>query len=139
VRRARGAGFAAAFASARDAVRGALAHADLPFERIVAEVNPARQPRRAPLFDAVLKYLPPEPPATLGDLTVAPVAPGPEVAAPFDAMWRVAARGRGLQIRIEYRRGRFAPERIRGWLARYLELLARAADPTDPADAAEGA
>ena len=128
VRLDRGAGFAAAFASARDATRGALAHADLPFERIVAEANPARQARRNPLFDAVLNYLPPEAPASLGDIAVKSLAPCPEVAAPFDVMWRIAERGDGLQIRIEYRRGRFAPDRIRGWLERYLELLARAAD-----------
>jgi len=130
VRLDRRAGFAAAFASARAATHGALAHAELPFERIVAEANPARQSRRNPLFDVVLNYLPPEPPATLGDLAVAALAPGPEVAAPFDVMWRVAERGARLQIRVEYRRGRFAPARIRGWLARYLDLLADVADAT---------
>lgn len=128
VRLDRDAGFAAAFASARDTTRGALAHAELPFERIVAEANPARQARRNPLFDVVLNYLPPDPPATLGELAVEPLPPGPDVAAPFDVMWRVSERADGLQIRIEYRRDRFASERIRDWLARYLELLACAAD-----------
>lgn len=39
----------AALASARDATHGALAHAELPFERIVADLNPPRQPRRNPV------------------------------------------------------------------------------------------
>src|SRR5262249_53539367 len=30
----------------RDATRGALAHGDVPFDRIVADVNPVRNPRR---------------------------------------------------------------------------------------------
>lgn len=121
------AGFHAALASARDATRGALAHAELPFERIVADLNPPRQPRRNPIFDVALNYLPPAPTGTLGDLAVDALEPGPEVGAPFEVMWRVVELDSRLQIRVEYRRGRFAPERIRGWLDRYLDLLTRSA------------
>jgi hypothetical protein len=42
-------------------------------------------------------------------------------------MWRVVAHDHRLALRVEYRRGRFAEPRIRGWLERYLDLLARAA------------
>jgi non-ribosomal peptide synthetase component F len=121
------AGFDAALASARDATLGALAHAQLPFERVVADLRPPRQPRRNPIFDVVLNYLPPVPAGMLGDLTVDALEPGPVVSAPFDVMWRVVERGSSLQIRVEYRRGRFAPDRIRAWLDRYLDLLARGA------------
>lgn len=127
VRLGRSHGFAAAIASARGAVHGALAHAELPFERIVADANPPRQLRRNPLFDIALNYLPATATGPLGDLAVEPVAPGPDVAAPFDAMWRVIERGDRLEIRVEYRRARFSPQRIRDWLDRYLALLAGAA------------
>jgi non-ribosomal peptide synthetase component F len=123
----RAAGLRGTLASARDATLGALAHAELPFERIVAETNPPRQPRRNPLFDVVLNDLPPASVRALGDLEVAATGPGPEVGAPFDVMWRVVADDDRLVLRVEYRRGRFAEPRIREWLARYLDRLARAA------------
>lgn len=127
VRTDRAAGFHAVLASARDVTRGALAHAELPFERIVADLNPPRQLRRNPIFDVALNYLPPGTARQLGDLAVDTLEPGPDVDAPFDVMWRVVERDRVLRIRVEYRRGRFAPERIRAWLDRYLDLLARGA------------
>jgi hypothetical protein len=123
----RAAGLRGTLASARDTTLGALAHAELPFERIVAELNPPRQPRRNPLFDVVLNDLPPASVRTLGDLEATALDPGPEVSAPFDVMWRVVADEPSLKLRIEYRRGRFAEPRVRRWLARYLELLASAA------------
>jgi len=127
VRADRSAGFRGALANARDATLGALAHAELPFERIVADLNPPRHPRRNPIFDVVLNYLPPAPTRTLGDLAVEALEPSPEVSAPFDLMWRIVEHDSLLQIRLEYRQGRFAPARICAWLDRYLDLVARSA------------
>jgi amino acid adenylation domain-containing protein len=123
----RAGGLRAALASAREATLGALAHAELPFERIVADLNPPRQAARNPLFDVALNYQPPAALATLGDLALTVLDPEPEIAAPFDAMWRVVERDGELQIRVEYRRARFAAGRIAAWLARFVELLARGA------------
>ncbi len=108
---------------ARDATRRALAHGDVPFERIVADVNPTRIPRRNPLFDVALNYVPPGLPQRIGDLAVSLLEPSATISVPFDVMWRVIERGRSLQLRVEYRRGRFTAERIQTWLDRYLELL----------------
>ncbi|MER5795689.1 amino acid adenylation domain-containing protein [Streptomyces sp. NPDC001980] len=49
---------AEALARTRAVVRGALAHQDLPFERIVEVVNPPRSAAHTPLFQTMLAWVP---------------------------------------------------------------------------------
>src|SRR5207247_596891 len=105
----------------------ALSHAAVPFERIVADVNAARRPDRNPIFDVVLNYVPRSPAWRLGDTHVQALAPPTNIPSPFDLMWRVFERRDGLQVSLEYRRGRFAEPRARGWLDRFLAILGQAA------------
>ena len=116
-------GFADLVGRVRDAARGAFAHGAIPFERIVADVAPARQPGRNPIFDVAINYLPPAAEWKLGDLRVHNLEPPRTLPAPFDLMWRLIERAGGVQVRLEYRAGRFAPERVERWLARFLAIL----------------
>ncbi|TQC34206.1 amino acid adenylation domain-containing protein, partial [Rhodococcus sp. WS7] len=68
----------------REGDLGAFAHADVPFERLVEVLNPARSQARNPLFQVMLSFQSARQTALqLGDLTVAGVDTG-AVAAKFD-------------------------------------------------------
>jgi amino acid adenylation domain-containing protein len=105
------------------ASRAALAHADVPFERIVADVNPERRPYRQPLFDVVLNHHPHAPPLELGALRVAHVQGVGAPVTPYELMIRIIERRSALTVRIDYQRERFADATIQGWLARYVDVL----------------
>ncbi|HEY1816138.1 MAG TPA: condensation domain-containing protein [Kofleriaceae bacterium] len=102
--------------------RAALAHGEVPFERIVADVNPSRRAFRQPLFDVVLNHHPIADPPRLGDLTVRHVRGVTAPVAPYELMIRTIAR-RGITVQLDFQRERFDEPSVAQWLARYLELL----------------
>jgi hypothetical protein len=114
--------------------RGALAHSDLPFERIVADANPERRPFRQPLFDVVLNHHPPGRPPHLGQLDVSYIRGVSAPVAPYELMLRTITRGprdRGLVVQLDYQRERFDDATAAAWHAEYLRLLrALVVDPT---------
>jgi amino acid adenylation domain-containing protein len=112
---------------AHAASMGALSHGAVPFERIVADVNAPREPGRNPIFDVALNHVPRYPDWRLGDTRVEALDPPATLPSPFDLMWRVFERRDGLQVSLEYRRGRFAERRAEAWLRRYVAILGEAA------------
>jgi non-ribosomal peptide synthetase component F len=102
--------------------RAALAHGEVPFERIVADANPTRRPFRQPLFDLVLNHHPIADAPRLGDLTVRHVRGVTAPVAPYELMIRTITR-RGIAVQFDFQRERFAEASVRGWLARYVEIL----------------
>lgn len=117
---------------AHEALMGALAHGAVPFERIVSDVNAPRIPRRNPLFDVVLNYLPASEGVRFGEVELSPLDPPPRIPGPFDLMCRVIQRRDGLHLRLEYRRGLFSEARARGFLDRLLGLIEQAASEGAP-------
>ena len=113
------------------ASRAALAHSDVPFERIVADVNPERRPYRQPLFDVVLNHHPPAPAPRLGDLHVSYVRGFGAPVTPYELMIRTIARGNGLTVQLDHQRDRFADDAVAGWLAAYLDILRQLATTPD--------
>jgi non-ribosomal peptide synthetase component F len=115
----------ALIAAAGRTVRGALAHSDVPFERIVADANPERRPYRQPLFDAVINHQPPMPQPRLGEVALSHLRdPGAPVT-PYELMIRTIVRADSLSVQIDYQRERFADDAVASWLGSYVELLRR--------------
>ncbi|MFF5106784.1 amino acid adenylation domain-containing protein [Streptomyces sp. NPDC000134] len=129
--------FAEVLGRVREVDLGAYAHQDVPFERLVEELNPARSLSRNPLFQVMLALENvPEARWELPGLRVSPVMPGEAPPARFDLSVTLAERRdaggapAGLGGGILYAADLFDEDTVRGLaerLARVLEQVA--ADP----------
>jgi amino acid adenylation domain-containing protein/non-ribosomal peptide synthase protein (TIGR01720 family) len=114
----------------RATVAGAFGNADVPFERLVEELQPARDPSRTPLFDVLvaLQNAPAVPPALPG-LTVSDVDL-PLVTTSFDLTVEFQEVGDGLHGALTYNTDLFDAATMRRMAAQLGCLLAGiAADP----------
>jgi len=95
--------FREALARVRETVLGAFAHQDLPFDRIVEELQPRRDLSVTPLFQVVFDMDPASrvEPLELADLEITPV-PLPHRTAKFDLNLTLGERGEGLEVVAEY-------------------------------------
>ncbi|HEV3458036.1 MAG TPA: amino acid adenylation domain-containing protein, partial [Thermoanaerobaculia bacterium] len=107
----------------RDAALGALAHHEVPFEKLVEELRPERDMARSPLFQVMFALQN----APLGALTLPGLSVGvesaPTTAAKFELTLELRERDGQLMGAIEYDRDLFtAPtvERLAGHLAALL-------------------
>ena len=114
----------------REAALGAFAHQDIPFERLVEEVQPARSLDRSPLFQVFFALQNPDHAGlALPGLVVRgqAVHSGTEK---FDLSLYLIERADGLRVACSYNTALFAPATIRRLLEHYHTLLAGiAADP----------
>ncbi|WP_432077258.1 condensation domain-containing protein, partial [Streptomyces wuyuanensis] len=120
----------------RETDLGAFAHQDVPFERLVEILNPARSMARHPLFQVMLTVQSTtDPEVSLPGLTVAPQQVQGAVAK-FDLSLSLdETRGAdgnptGLQGRLDYRMDLFAESTVRTLVARLMRVLR--AVVTDP-------
>ena len=113
-------------------VKEAIAYQDVPFERIVQEVNPSREEGRKPLFDIMLEFNS----GTWMDLRVPGVSITPEPVANPLARFRLALhvneRPDGLHLRAHFRRASFLEGQVSRLLRQFARLL-EAAIETPPA------
>ena len=110
----------------RTADLAAYAHQDLPFERLVEELNPERSPARNPLFQVMVSYLEPDPGAglRLSGVDAEPLLPESGTAQ-FDlAFVLLAEPGGELRGGLEYAADLFD----RGTADRVAERLVRLLD-----------
>jgi len=125
-----GIGFADLSTRVRESTLDAFAHQDLPFEKLVAELEPERDPSRPPLFQVMFGVQnTPRDELSMGGLELARMA-GRTRGARFPLGWMfedpVALEGMGLRGAIEYQSSRFdATTALR--LARRLPVLLAAA------------
>jgi non-ribosomal peptide synthetase component F len=115
--------FAEALRRVREAVVGALAHQDLPFEQLVEELQPARDPSRHPIFQGMLVFQGARDP-TLSleglEIGVLPVGAG---SAKFDLSLFLAETREGLEGAVEYDTDLFEPETLTRLIGHFQLLL----------------
>ncbi len=112
----------------RETALDAHAHQELPFEKLVEELEPARSLAHAPLFQVMLALhnLPRSEVAVEG-LTLEPIGSGGGTAK-FDLTLALAEAGEGLAGTFEYARDLFDATTIERLGRRLLALLAAAAE-----------
>jgi amino acid adenylation domain-containing protein len=111
--------FREALRRARDMALPAYAHQDLPFERLVEELQPERNPGRNPLFQVTFQMLSEGAAPAAGPLQ--PVDAG-TVTAKFDLQCDLWPRGEGFEGQLVYAADLFDPETADA-LARHLETV----------------
>jgi len=119
--------FAELLERTRRTALAAYAHQDLPFERLVEELQPRRDLTRTPFFQVML-VLQNAPPSALElpGLTIEPVA-GDAGTARFDLLLTAAEIPDGLAGALEYSTDLFDPTTVRRLVDHYVTLLAGAA------------
>jgi amino acid adenylation domain-containing protein len=125
-----GPGFRDVLRRVRDAARGAYAHADLPFDLLVRELAPQREPGRTPLFD--LFFTVDDTPARVPGLTglTADMVIPDVLTAKFDLGFTVRLDDDVPSIHCAYSTDLYLPETIAGLLESFRVLLASVvADP----------
>ncbi|MEU2005891.1 non-ribosomal peptide synthase/polyketide synthase [Rhodococcus sp. NPDC019616] len=126
--------FAEFVADVRDTDLAAFAHADVPFERLVEVINPARSTGRHPLFQVMLTFQNlDQATLELGELAVSGVDLDVDLAK-FDLqltlMERFDADGRadGITARLTYACDLFEESTVHVFGERFLQVLASAVD-----------
>ena len=112
----------------REKSLGAFDHQEMPFQRLVQELSPARDPSRHPLFQ-VMFVLQNTPPARqeLAELEVSGLeAELRDMGADFDLALVVSESEPGLELSLEYRTDLFEAATMEAWLGHFQTLLAGA-------------
>ncbi|HMG74404.1 MAG TPA: amino acid adenylation domain-containing protein [Pyrinomonadaceae bacterium] len=115
----------------REATLGAFSNQDLPFEKLVEELNPERKTNRTPLFQVMFALQnSPISDVTVEGLMLTPLKL-PDAKAKFELTLEAEEEPQGIRLCFEYNAALFAPETIRRMLGHLQNLLdAIVADPT---------
>jgi amino acid adenylation domain-containing protein len=120
-------------ARVRQVALGAYAHQDLPFERLVEELQPERTLSHHPVFQAMFNYRSdPESTGTWPGLTVS-LLPRENDSQPFDLVLAIADESEGLKGSLSYSSDLFDASTIQQLAGHYHTLLeGAAAHPDQP-------
>ncbi len=113
--------FSEYLAQTQDSVLRGLAASDVPFDRVVQEVNPKRNASHHPIFQAFFSLPPPMPPFSEGwDLTEKEVTAG---TSKFDLYVELSQRSNYAEARFFYNTDIWDASTIRRMAEHYLVLL----------------
>jgi amino acid adenylation domain-containing protein len=116
----------------REVALGAYSHQDLPFEKLVAELNPRRDLSYNPIFQVMFVYNVPGGEPVLEGLEVRSLQVD-RLGEKFDLVVGMFDQPSGIEGMIEYSRGLFEPETISRLIGHLRSLIeAAAADPDRP-------
>jgi amino acid adenylation domain-containing protein len=125
--------FREALARVRRTCLDAYARQDVPFERLVEELHPERDPSRAPLVQVLFALQERAAPAFPGSGLRVEELPCPTGAAKLDLSLSLAPDGDGLRGAIEASADLFDPATVRRYADRFAALLEGiVADPSAP-------
>jgi amino acid adenylation domain-containing protein len=126
--------FTELLARVRETALQAYANQDVPFEKLVEELDPERDPSRNPLCQVAFQLFTPPPRASGGpDSSGAALLAVDRGTANFDLVLSIAESGDGLRADFEYNSDLFDGPSVQRMASHYLRLLAGvAADPTRP-------
>jgi amino acid adenylation domain-containing protein len=125
--------FAEFLRQVRETVMGALAHQEYPFDRVVHDVGPPRDPSRNPLFDVMV--------ALQNTANVSLRLPDLEISSlgldygvtQFDLLWNFIDAPEGLYLELQYNSDLFRRETIEAMIHHWQTLAASVVvDPTMP-------
>lgn len=115
----------------RESCVGAYSHQDLPFERLVEELQPARDSSRAPLFQVLFDMLNlPVARTELHGLKIENM-PRPREMAKYDLILFVIERDPQTQLEFAFSAELFRQERVAEMLEQYKVLLEQVAENPD--------
>ena len=127
--------FAALLARVRSRALDAFAHPDLPFDRLVEELVPRRDPSRPPLVQAAFNWQQASPwrGARLGDLSLEPLAAAEagDIAAKFELMLVLERTPEGFAGHFEANADLFERPTVHRWAGQLATLLASASEAPD--------
>ncbi|MGM1064983.1 amino acid adenylation domain-containing protein, partial [Saccharothrix sp. Mg75] len=123
--------FSELLARVRKSVVDGLAHAELPFERLVEHLSPQRSTGHAPLHQAQLIFTnTPAMVLAMTGLEVSPLVPDPKVSK-FDLTVAADRQGDRLALGVEYNSDLFDEDTVAEFTDRLIALLTAAAEHPD--------
>ncbi len=127
-------GFRELLARVREGTLGAFSHPELPFERIVEELQPERSLTHAPLFQVMFNLVNfEEPQGGPAGLAMEPLASDTGTDSKYDLTLYAREEGGGVVLSLAYAADLFGAARMREMLEQLRVLLAQAAaDPERP-------